>query len=76
MRPVDRLMPARKAETIMHCQSGPVAVLSDIAYLGLHQMRSELGGRASTPHQQRKSPWLAKSYHHDWLCSLVGRKGI
>ena len=76
MRPVDRLMPARKAETITHCQSGTVAVLHDIAYVGPHQMHSESGGRASTLYQQRKSPRLAKSYHHDWLCSRVGRKGI
>ena len=76
MRPVDRLIPARKAETITRCQSGAVAVLHDIAYVGPHQMHSESDGRASTLYQQRKSPRLAKSYHHDWLCSRLGRKGI
>ena len=66
MRPVDRLMPARKAETITHCQSRTVVVLHDVAYVGPHQMHSELGGRANTLYQQRNSPRLARSYHHDW----------
>ena len=51
-------------------------MLHEVAYVGPHQMHSELGGRASTLYQQRKSPRLAKSYHHDWLWSRVGRKGI
>ena len=76
MRPVDRLMPARKAETITHCQSRTDAVLHDIAYPRPHQMRSGLGGRAGTLYQQRKSPRLAKSYHHDSLCGCDGTKGI